>query len=232
MGMKGIQKHISLSGPNQGFTMIELMIAMVVSLLALAAIYSTFLAQHRSYQIQSETADMQQNIRAAIYYMQREIRMAGSNPFVTIPAFGITAAGASSITFTEDVRGAAAGVPPVPGPPDGDVTDPDENITYSLNGTNLQRTDNVTLVSQPVAQNINALNFVYLDANGNPTATLADIRTVQITIVAQTNHPLLYGSKNSNVYQNQQGTTIFIAPGDNISRRILTTSIKCRNLGI
>ena len=81
MEMKHRQKHISLRCSNQGFTMIELMVAMVVSLLAMAAIYSTFLAQHRSYQVQEETAEMQQNIRTAMYYMQREIRMAGNDPF-------------------------------------------------------------------------------------------------------------------------------------------------------
>ena len=57
MEMKHRQKHISLRCSNQGFTMVELLVAMVVSLLALAAIYSTFLAQHRSYQVQEETAD-------------------------------------------------------------------------------------------------------------------------------------------------------------------------------
>jgi type IV pilus assembly protein PilW len=227
MEMKRKQKHLSLKWSNQGFTLVELMIAMAVSLLALAAIYSTFLAQHRSYQVQSETADMQQNIRAGMYYMQREIRMAGSNPFDTIPVFGITAAGPLSITFTEDVRGAMP-----TDPPDGDVGDPDEDITYSLNGTDLQRTDNTTGIPQTVAQNINALNFVYLDGSGAPTATLAAIRSVQITIVAQTDHPLLYGAKNHNVYKNQQGTTIYIAPGDNWSRRLLTTLINCRNLGL
>jgi type IV pilus assembly protein PilW len=233
MEMKRKQKLLSLKWSNQGFTIVELVIALAVSLLALAAIYSTFLAQHRSYQVQSETADMQQNIRAAMYYMQREIRMAGSNPFATIPAFGITAAGASSITFTEDVRGAAAGVPPVPGPPDGDVGDPDENITYNLGDSDGDGVpDTLYRNGVPVAQNIDWLNFVYFDANGNQTATLADIRSVQITIVARTEHKLLYGSKNNKVYSNPQNTASWNAPGDNVSRRILTTTIKCRNLGI
>jgi type IV pilus assembly protein PilW len=246
MEMKRKQKHLSLRYSNQGFTIIELMIAMVVSLLAMAAIYSTFLAQHKSYQVQEETSDMQQNIRTAMYYMQREIRMAGSNPFniITIPAFGITIAGKNTITFTEDVRGPDAGVPAVPGPPDGDVGDPDENITYDLSGTNLQRTDNIVApgVPQVVAQNINALDFVYLDVNSNalafnasnndPAANLSQIRSVQITIVARTSNPLLYGTKNNNVYRNQQNTIIYTAPGDNVSRRRLTTLIHCRNLGL
>jgi type IV pilus assembly protein PilW len=240
MEMKRKQKHFSLRCTNQGFTMIELLVAMVVSLLAMAAIYSTFLAQHRSYQVQNESAEMQQNIRAAMYYMQREIRMAGSNPWKSLPlsAFGITAAGQNSITFTEDVRSL---IPPAVGPPDGFVNVnnvPDEDITYTLNGTNLDRTDNNANGglgdTQTVAQNIDWLDFVYLDGTGVPTAILADIRSVEITIVARTTDPLLYGTTNTNVYWNQQGTASWTppAPGDNVSRRLLTTKIYCRNLDL
>jgi type IV pilus assembly protein PilW len=235
MEMKHKQKHISLKCSNQGFTMIELMIAMVVSLLALAAIYSTFLAQHRSYQVQRETSDMQQNIRVAMYYMQREIRMAGSDPFKAGP-FGITAANAASISLTEDVRGNNIG-----DPPDGDVGDPDENITYSLTSGNLVR--NTGSGDQIVAQNIDALDFVYLDDSSPPIVLnpgrsnvaaidLNRIRTVEITLVARTKDKLLYGTKNNNSYVNQRGTQILAPQNDNISRRRLTTLIHCRNLGL
>jgi len=256
MEMKHRKKHISLRCSNQGFTMIELMVALAVSLLAMAAIYSTFLAQHRSYQVQEESADMQQNIRAAMYYMQREIRMAGSNPFDSIPSFGITAAGQNSITFTEDITGPPAGIP-VPLPkPDGTVNDPtiipniaNEDITYALNGTNLERTDNSlnngTGDTQVVAQNIDAVDFVYLDGNSPPNvlndytgtgavpaANLNLIRSVEITIVARTNDPLLFGTTNNNAYRNQQNRVIYNALGDNVSRRRLTTLIHCRNLDL
>jgi type IV pilus assembly protein PilW len=241
MEMKRAQKHISSRGSNQGFTMIELMIAMVVSLLALAAIYSTFMAQHRSYQIQSETADMQQNIRAAMYYMQREIRMAGSDP-MTVGGIGITLANNNKITFTEDVN---SGLPATA--PDGLTTGTGENITYDLNGTNLRRTDNTIVPATPqiVAQNIDAIDFVYLDGssppvvlnpgplpNSVPNANLNQIRSVQITVIARTDHPLLYGEKNNNSYVNQQGTQILAPQNDNVSRRRLTTLIHCRNLGL
>ena len=66
--------------PNQGFTIVELLIAMVVSLLALGAIYSTFLNQQKSYVVQEETSAMNQNLRIALFYIQREIRMAGCDP--------------------------------------------------------------------------------------------------------------------------------------------------------
>jgi type IV pilus assembly protein PilW len=243
MEMKYRQQQVSLRCSDQGFTIIELMIAMVVSLLAMGAIYSTFLAQHRSYQVQEETSEMQQNIRTAMYYMQREIRMAGSNPFKSLPLsdFGITAASQNSITFTEDVR---SGIPPVVLPPDGFVNInnvPDEDITYTLNGTDLVRTDNNANGglgdTQIVAQNIDWLDFVYLDSDGIPTATLADIRSVEITVVARTNDPLLYGTQNNNVYPNQQplaspARRSFNAQGDNVSRRRLTTVIHCRNLAL
>jgi type IV pilus assembly protein PilW len=239
MEMKRKEKHISLRCSNQGFTIVELMVAMVVSLLAMGAIYSTFLAQHRSYQVQGEAAEMQQNIRVAMYYMQREIRMAGSDPF-NEGGFGITAANQTSITFTEDVR---SGIPPVVGPPDGfvNVNDvPNEDITYTLNGTDLVRTDNNANLgvgdTQVVAQNIDWLDFVYLDEEGEIAATLGDIRSVEITIVARTDDPLLYGTTNNTVYWNQRqslpGEASWTAPGDNVSRRTLTTQIYCRNLDL
>jgi type IV pilus assembly protein PilW len=235
MEMKHRQKHISLRCSNQGFTIVELMVAMVVSLLAMAAIYSTFLAQHRSYQVQGEAADMQQNIRAAMYYMQREIRMAGSDPF-NVGGFGITAANQTSITFTEDVRGDNPG-----DPPEGAVDDPNENITYTWNGTDLLRNNiNVAGGNQVVAQNIDWLDFVYIDGNSNvipfPVPDPSQIRSVEITIVARTNDPLLYGTVNNNVYWNQRqsllGAASWTAPGDNVSRRTLTTQIYCRNLDL
>jgi len=232
MEMKHNKQLISLRSSNQGFTMVELLVAMVVSLLAMAAIYSTFLAQHRSYQVQEETAEMQQNIRAAMYYMQREIRMAGNDPH-NAGGFGITAANANSITFTEDITGPAAGVDSVPRP-DGFVNFPNENITYQLNGTDLVRIDNndVPPVPQMVAQNISWLDFAYLDDTGAETAVLGDIRSVEITIVARTDNQLLFGTTNNNVYWNQQGTRSFGPPGDNFSRRRLTALIHCRSLGL
>lgn len=234
--MKRRQKRMSLRLSDQGFTMVELLVAMVVSLLALAAIYSTFLAQHRSYQVQGETSDMQQNIRTAMYYMQREIRMAGSDPFNT-GNFGITAANQTSITFTEDISNGGTGAP------DG-VLNGNETITYNFADSDGDLiNDELDRINQTVAQNIDAVDFVYLDdasppnvipfvAGTIPAASLSQIRSVEITIVARTNDPLLFGTKNNTTYQNQQGTPIFGPAGDNVSRRRLTTLIHCRNIGL
>ncbi len=223
MGVKLKKRSSSFNVLSQGFTIIELLVGMAVSLLALTAIYSTFQAQHKSYLMQQEVAAMQQNLRAAMFYMQREIRMAGCDPLGTAGA-GIIAASDSSINFSEDVRGDNVG-----DPPDGNLNDPNENITYSLNGGNLVR--NTGGGNQIVAENIDALNFVYLDANGSETAVLADIRSVEITIVARISRPLR-DSPNNRDYFNQRNTQILSAQGDRYSRRRLTSFIKCRNLGL
>jgi len=219
---------------NQGFTMVELLVAMVVALLAMGTIYSTFLNQHKSYVVQEETAAMHQNIRAAMFYMQREIRMAGCDPIGTAGA-GFTIANATSINFTEDVRGDLVG-----SDSDGAANDPDENITYALSGNNLVR--NTGGGNQMVAQNIDAIDFVYLDGSSPPNVlnpgginvpagSLDQIRSVEVTIVARTGRNTL-ASKNNNAYFNQQGMQILAPQNDNFSRRRLTASIKCRNLGI
>jgi type IV pilus assembly protein PilW len=246
MQMKPRQNFIQ---SNHGFTMIELLVAMVVALLAMGAIYSTFLNQQKSYVVQQETAAMHQNIRAASFYMEKEIRMAGCDPTGSANA-GITISEAKvdSIRFTEDVTDGAGG------DPDGDVTDPNEDITYSLDGNrNLIRTIRYidgggTNVVEPsvVAQNIDAIDFVYLDANstvlnnyalpspdtGNvPAGSEGQIRSVEITVVAQTGHNTL-ATPNNKTYSNQRARQIFASPGDNVSRRRLTYSIKCRNLGL
>ncbi|MDH3358699.1 MAG: hypothetical protein OEM06_14635, partial [Desulfobacteraceae bacterium] len=188
---------------------------------------------------------MHQSIRAAMFYMQREIRMAGCDPTGTANASIITA-NATSINFTEDVTGNTPG-----SDSDGATDDPDENITYALDANkNLVRTDPVNPpvvppappVPQTVAQNIDAIDFVYLDGASPPNVlnpggidvpagNEGQIRSVEITIVARTDRNTL-ASKNNNAYFNQRGMQILAPQDDNFSRQRLTTSIKCRNLGL
>ncbi len=60
-----------------GVTLIELLIALVISSILVAGIYRVFIHQQRTYRTQEDVADMQQNVRVAINRMIREIRMAG-----------------------------------------------------------------------------------------------------------------------------------------------------------
>ena len=62
---------------KQGVTLIELLIALVMSSMLIAALYRVFISQQKTYTVQEQVVDMQQNVRFAINRMMGEIRMAG-----------------------------------------------------------------------------------------------------------------------------------------------------------
>ena len=64
-------------GTNQGFTLVELLVAMGLASILLGAILYTFKSQQDSYVVQSMVTRAQQNVRAAIYMISRDIQMAG-----------------------------------------------------------------------------------------------------------------------------------------------------------
>ena len=171
--------------------MVELLVAMVISLVVMGAIYSTFQVQQQSYIHQERVAAVQQNLRAAMYYMTREIRMVGYDPTGS-SNFGIVTAASDSINFTMDYLYGNSTLS------DNGVIDSGEDITYSLSGTDLVR--NAGSGDRVIAENIDSLEFTYLDQDSNGTN-----ETVHIKVVGQ----------------NQKDTAI---------SRTLESNIKCRNI--
>ena len=91
----------------KGFTLVELMIAMTISLIVLAGYYASFKSQHDSFDNQEQINMLQQNLRSAMTIMSGEIRMAGYDPTCFDPdGNGICDPfdfdGSGSITFDED----------------------------------------------------------------------------------------------------------------------------------
>jgi len=172
-----------------GFSLVELLIAIAISGIVLAAVSSLFIMQNKSYSVQEQVAEMQQNARAAMDIMAREIRMAGYDPTGSANA-SIVSATSNSINFTQDITGSSNPSDPYY-PSDGDTADANENITYSLyTSSGIQKIGrNTGGVNQPVAENIQALAFAYLDSSGTPTAVIAKIRQIKITIKARTANP-------------------------------------------
>jgi type IV pilus assembly protein PilW len=193
--------------------------------------------------VQDEVAAMQQNLRAAMHLIERDLRMAGYDPNRNAGA-GVLAANANSIRFTSDLHDGADndadGVidePDEEGNGDGDTLDAGEDITYLRldpdgNGVfDLYRRDAVAGTDQLLALNVDAINFVYLNSNGNTTAELSAIRSVQTTVIVRAGRrdP---GYRDTAVYRNQQGTVILPQQNDGFRRRPLSCEIKCRNLGL
>lgn len=226
--------------PNnaRGFTLIELLVGMAVSMVVLAAIFAAHRAQVSSNLTQQMVTEMHQNARAAMFSMERDIKSAGYDPLGTANA-GIILADVNHIIFLIDRNG------------DGDFTttdpppnnwDANESISYTVTvDGNLGRSIWGGAL-QTVAENIEILNFVYLDDNGNVLGpvpldfvSLEQVRSIQITIIARSGEavPVLMMKHTDNrTYTNQQGDVLLANPGDNFRRIVLTENVKCRNLGL
>ncbi len=213
---------------RDGYTLLEILVATAIMGVVMSSIYTSFYSQDKSYVTQSEVITMQQNLRGGMSLMMKEIRMAGCDPTGKANA-GIVRASPNLMSFTLDIRGEDAN-----DPPDGDTSDPNERITYTLYDSNRDGV-NDTLGRRtgggrntPAAENMDGLNFVYLDENGTPTNVLSEIRSIEVTLLARTTRgdP---GYRNNTIYANQRGAMIYTA-NDNFRRQMLTTNIKCRNM--
>lgn len=232
--MKGrLEKPILTANERAGFTLVELLVAMTITGIVMAGVYGTYYSQQKSYLVQEQVAAAQQNIRGSMYFLEREIRMAGYDRTRNAGS-AILTAGRATIRMTMDLNG------------DGDNSDANEDVTYSLYDSggdgdqDLGR--DVGAGNQPLAENIDAIDFVYLDGAdppnvldddgaGNVVASIGQIRSVQITVVARTERadPTYI---DTNAYANQQGTVILAAQNDNFRRAILTAEVRCRNFGL
>jgi type IV pilus assembly protein PilW len=249
---------------QKGFTLIELLIAMVVGGILIGAIYTTYSVQQEVFTAQNQVAEMQQNIRAALLLTTREIRMAGYDPVGTsgagfedsfLPAPSGLRAGRIRFTLDADESGGLLNVGSIGerielgfSPTDdanGDgIPDADSDGDGIPDAVSFRRqidTDDVAPPGfQAVADNIQAVEFQYLDATDSPTAVLADIRAVRFSILARAANPDPKYT-NGNVYcpeSNAQGLCtdpaemIWGPYNDNFRRRLLITTIQCRNMGL
>lgn len=139
---------------NQGFTIIEMVVSVAIGMLILWVALSLFYYQRKSFTVQEQLSEMQQNLRAAMDMMSREIRMAG---YGTTSTNVVTVSDTGTITFSYDSDN------------DGDL----EQITFDLDQGDLQITRN----TQPIAENIEALSFTY----GNTSSGATDTVTIAIT---------------------------------------------------
>ena len=209
---------------SKGFTIIELMVALALTSIIMAGIMAAYVSQLKTHVTQQTIVEMQQNLRSAMQHMEKEIRMAGYDDPNKTSVAGLTTVLADTFGFTMDLN------------EDGDVSDSNETIIYTL-AANTAGTQslmrNTGGGNRPIAENIEVLNFVYLDGLRVPTNVAMNIRSVQITIVAKSSkvNPGFFNRQTDNqVYRNQQGAVVLPAMNDTFRRMAITTDIKCRNL--
>ncbi len=248
-----ISQNLHIKESNQGFTLVELMITLAMSGIIVAAIYSAYIIQQKTYYTQGQVVEMQQNIRASLELMSSEIRMAGYDPTGKAGA-SITSATRTQLAFSQDLNGNGSLNPAAVSPND----NPNENIAYSFAATD-DANDNGIVDTPPatqpspisfrrnsnggglqaIAEGIQAIEFYYTLDNGTKTLTppLDKIQSVDITMlaVASQRDPKYTNTETYTTASGVQWTPTLLsgsAAGDNFRRRLLTSSVNLRNHGL
>ena len=163
---------------------------------------------------QQMVVEMQQNMRAAMHMLQRDIMMAGYDDDVdAAPSTTITTAGQQ--TFAYEYISDASGVV--------------ETVTYSLTGGgDLQRQTGGS-AAVTIAQNIQDLEFFYTEDDGNQTSSPtnpSDVRSVGISILAATARETKTTSNRN--FTTLGGNTWTCSPG--FQCRMVKAEVQCRNM--
>ena len=161
---------------ENGFSLTELLVAMVISVIVMAAIYSAYVSQQKSYEITEAVSAVQQNLRASMYRMEREIRMAGYDPDGTasVGFHNITSSTDDNIEISWDGADGSN--------PDGSG-DPGEHIYYKVEDNKLKRKIGAGGYAV-IAEGISGVTFYFLSSSGVTTSSSASIRSVDITLRA------------------------------------------------
>ncbi len=168
---------------NRGFTLVELLVAMGLGLVVLGTVLKVFVSQNRTNAAQQEVAYAQQNVRAAMDLMAREIRNAGYDPEHN-NFEAIKTATSSSIRILSNLSGDDEA---------GDPNDPNEDVTYTVNGSS-----QLTRSGSRMVDFVTNLQFGYVLKDGTvldppgaalTTAQRGDVRTVIIRLGVRTENP-------------------------------------------
>lgn len=221
-------------GFESGFTLIELLLGMALTLMLGALIVMSFWSQTRIGREQQVIVEMQQNLRAVTYLLERDLMMAGydPNPDDNIKA---TVTTASPTTFSFQTID--------------DVTSNVATTTYDLYdalsngimdiGRSFNPGDGTTATTKAaVAENIEELEFYYTLNDGTRATTIVDnvatpqneldqIRSVGISILARTR--IETRAMNTATYTSLSGV-VWGPYNDRIQRQIVTVLIDCRNM--
>lgn len=95
-----MKKFMRVLGNHRGVGMIEVMIALILTGIVTIAIMRTYVIQHENYLVQDDVTTMQQSARACIDELSKQIRMAGHQLPMGVPAIVASNTNPDTITVT------------------------------------------------------------------------------------------------------------------------------------
>ena len=172
---------------QRGFTLTELVISMAVIAFILGGMLTLQLTGQQTYLTGSNQVESQESGRIALQRMTTEIRGAGNDPTGASPAVWtkITNASATAFTIQNDWSGDGFINNAITVNVNGTLRG--EQVTYSLNGSTLQRQESaIDATPQTVIDGVDALTFTYYDKTNlpiaNPGANASSILTIAISL--------------------------------------------------
>ena len=175
---------------REGFTLIEMVVALGLSLVTVTGVYSLYVSELRAQNVREDRLEMQQQARVVIDVVSRELLMAGFDPRgvnkdvdLTNDFQGITYH-PDRLTIKADLNG------------NGLIADPNESIIFVYDARTHILRRNTGGGNQPFGENIESFLVQYFDQEGKPTANSLAIRQVGITVTARTEKPDPKFSKN------------------------------------
>ena len=173
--IRPIKNILPLASRADGFTVTELVLALAMMMMVMAAMVGLLISLNRSYTTQNVTAGVQQVTRAGINIMTRDIRRAGSNP-LKINQIGILEASVDKFRFQHDANG------------NGTIeSDQNEDIAYLLNRNHqlIRQKDGNSRSNKSLVNHVEDLTFKYVDREDEETSILEDIQSIEISLMVR-----------------------------------------------
>lgn len=238
---------------EHGFSIVELMISLAITLTLLGVAIRMFNVQQDAYNSQEQVTDLHQNIRTSMDAVSREVRMAGC---MVVGTSTIKTSGTSTITFLGDVDGdivtdlatnAVAGATTifVSLTPDSEYGIASTDSIYISDGNHTE----VVPVNSAASHLSGEPDPIYLNSGllYSYTAGSATVRTVEMVTfsldtvnsrIDRNSQPLAenieamsfaYGTNTVTIAITGRTANIDPNYGDNYRRGTLTSTIKLRN---
>ena len=177
---------------SRGFTSVEALIAIVVLLVLLGAVMSTFYQSQKLYTSQHDLMEASETGRVAMNQIQSFLRQAGNDPN-NIGLTPITIDNPNQITIYSDVTGAVPATSGLPmeatGEADGTLTNMYEQVTIRYDPGTEELFINVGSGEQMLAKNVAVFDCTFHDLQGNVTTDGNQIARVHIELAIESENP-------------------------------------------
>lgn len=153
---------------RSGFTLVELLVTLAVAGVLLSFVYQIFIAQQRSFSVQEEVADAQQNARVALEELTRALSSLGAGVEADDGQVRLLVAHPYQLTFNADRSDAHDALPPGTAVPGAGPADPYPGIpgAYAASPAETYR---YALVPE------GAHHALVWEVNGGPDQTVAQL---------------------------------------------------------